>query len=58
MTDEIQKLVEAAKAVEMTPDQQEEQRRSFAYGNTHLENGRITRETIDQAAKAVESGNV
>jgi hypothetical protein len=30
----------------MTPDQLREQRRSFAYGNTHIENERITREMI------------
>jgi hypothetical protein len=31
----------------------EAQRRSFAYGNTHIENERITRATIDQAAEAL-----
>jgi hypothetical protein len=30
----------------MTPEQAAEQRRSFAYGNTHIENDRITRELI------------
>ena len=35
----------------MTSEQQEQQRRSFAYGNTKIENDRITRETIDRAAQ-------
>jgi len=30
----------------MTPEQLREQRRSFAYGNTHIENDRITREMV------------
>ena len=50
MTNELKALIEKAKAVEMTPSQKESQRRSFAYGNTKIENDRITREMIDQAA--------
>ena len=50
MSKELEELLEAAKAVKMTPRQQEEQRRSFAYGNTKIENERITRETIDTEA--------
>ena len=38
----------------MTPAQEEAQRRSFAYGNTKIENDRITRQTIDEAAAALE----
>lgn len=34
----------------MTQSQREQQRRSFAYGNTNIENERITRQTIDRAA--------
>ncbi len=37
----------------MTPEEQEEQRRSFAYGNTKIENEDITRETIDREADAL-----
>ena len=51
MSKEIEKLLEATKAVKMTPRQQEEQRRSFAYGNTKIENERITRETINKEAE-------
>ena len=37
----------------MTDHEREAQRRSFAYGNTHIGNPRITRETVDQAAEAL-----
>ena len=50
MSKELETLLEKAKRVQMTSDEREEQRRSFAYGNTKIENERITREMIDQAA--------
>jgi hypothetical protein len=34
----------------MSPQEKEEQRRSFAFGNTAIENDRITRETIEAEA--------
>ena len=43
-------LAEALKEP-MRPEDLEEQRRSFAYANTHLENGHITREMIDEEAE-------
>lgn len=46
MTGELKKLVDLARQIEMTPDQLREQRQSFAYGNTHIENDRITREMV------------
>lgn len=46
MTKDLQELVERARKIEMTADQLGEQRRSFAYGNTHIENERITREMV------------
>jgi hypothetical protein len=46
MTKDLQELVERARKIEMTLEQLGEQRRSFAYGNTHIENERITREMI------------
>jgi hypothetical protein len=51
MSGELQKLLEKARRVQMTPDEAEEQRRSFAYGNTKIENDSITRDTIDRAAE-------
>lgn len=50
MTD-LKTLIEAAKKVETTPAHREEQRRSFAYGNTAFENERITREMINRQAE-------
>jgi len=50
MTDSISRLIEIARAVKMTESDREAQRRSFAYGNTAIENDRITRELIDQEA--------
>ena len=51
MTKTLAALIERAKSVKMTPDQQEAQRRSFAYGNTKIENDLITREMIDEIAE-------
>jgi hypothetical protein len=46
MTKDLQELIERARKIEMTPEQIGEQRRSFAYGNTHIENERITRQMV------------
>jgi hypothetical protein len=51
MTEALQVLLEAARKATPTAEQREEQRRSFAYGNTAFENSRITREMIDQQAE-------
>lgn len=51
MTNELKKLIEAAKRVEPTPEHREQQRRSFAYGNTSFENDRITREMVNEQAE-------
>jgi hypothetical protein len=44
-------LIEAAKKVRPSGAQQEEQRRSFAYGNTAFENPLITRAMVDEQAQ-------
>lgn len=51
MDKQLEYLLEQAKKIVMTPAEQEEQRRSFAYGNTKIENDMITREMIDEAAE-------
>jgi len=51
MTDALKKLLEAAKTANPTPEQREQQRRNFVYGNTHFENELITREMIDREAE-------
>ncbi|HVB87030.1 MAG TPA: hypothetical protein VNK23_10260 [Candidatus Dormibacteraeota bacterium] len=53
MTKELIELLEAAKRIELSPEQKEEQRRSFAFGNTNIENPRVTRETVDREAEAL-----
>lgn len=51
----LEMLLEATRKREITPAELEAQRRSFAYGNTHFENERVTRETIDRAADALKA---
>lgn len=41
----------------MSGEEKEEQRRSFAYGNTHIENPLITRETINNEAESLKAEN-
>jgi len=53
MTKELQELVQRARKIEMTVEQVTAQRRSFAYGNTHIENERITREMVAEADKKI-----
>lgn len=55
MTEKLTALVERARTVKMTGDQKEKQRRSFAYGNTKIENDLITREMVDEQADANKS---
>jgi hypothetical protein len=47
----LQQLLEAAKKAKPSAEQREEQRRSFAFGNTAFENNLITREMIDRQAE-------
>jgi hypothetical protein len=54
MSGELEKLLAAAKKHALTPAEKEEQRRSFAYGNTKIENARITREMVDQEAERLQ----
>jgi hypothetical protein len=51
--DKLEELLKLAKMVEMTSQEQEAQRRSFAYGNTKIENRDITQEAIESAASVV-----
>lgn len=43
-------LIRRAKSHSMRPEEAEQQRRSFAYGNAKAENDRVTREMVDRAA--------
>ena len=51
MDEKLNALIEAAKSVEMTRQDIERQRESFAYGNTNIGNNRITKEVIAAAAR-------
>ena len=53
MTKNLEELVIRARKITMTAAQLRQQRQSFAYGNTHIENERITREMIDEQAEAL-----
>ncbi|MEW6437343.1 MAG: hypothetical protein AB1508_09290 [Pseudomonadota bacterium] len=53
----LEELIEKARKIEMTEEDRREQRLSFAYGNTHIENSLITREMIARAdAKVIAAG--
>jgi len=47
---DLNELIRIASKIEMLPGDQELQRRSFAYGNTKVENSDMTHEAIDKAA--------
>jgi hypothetical protein len=51
----LSRLVEMARAVRLDDTQKDEQRRSFVYGNTAMENDRITRTMVDIASKSVKA---
>lgn len=50
MNEPLRTLIEAARKAPQTKSDLEVQRRSFAYGNTHFENDKITREMVDKIA--------
>jgi hypothetical protein len=52
-TTELNEMIERARSVTMTAAEREEQRRSFVFGNTSIENERITREIVDQVAESM-----
>lgn len=59
MNEPLKKLIEAARKAPQSKNDIEVQRRSFAYGNTHFENSRITREMVDKIADDMPfSGNI
>ncbi|KQV43597.1 MULTISPECIES: hypothetical protein [unclassified Rhizobium] len=59
MNEPLKKLIEAARKAPHSKNDIEVQRRSFAYGNTHFENSKITREMVDKIAdKMPYSGDI
>lgn len=54
MNKNLEELIEKAKKIKMTDAQEREQRRSFVYGNTKIENEFITRDMVNEVDKALE----
>lgn len=54
MSRELEELIAKARGREMTPEEAREQRRSFVYGNTHIENERITRQLVNEIDEELE----
>lgn len=53
MTEALEALIAKAQKLQMTDSQAKEQRLSFVYGNTHIENSRITRQMVSEADEKV-----
>ena len=53
MTEALEILIAEAQKMRMDEQQLREQHLSFVYGNTHIENERITRETVAEADETV-----
>ena len=53
MPQELLKLIEMARQVQMTLEEKEEQRISFAYGNVRFENQNMTLEAVVRASASL-----
>ena len=49
----LSRLIELAKGVHMNDEQRNEQRNSFVYGNTKIENRDVTRELVEEISHHV-----
>lgn len=49
----LSRLIELAKGVHMNDAQRNEQRNSFVYGNTKIENSNVTRELVEAISQGV-----
>ena len=56
VTKQLEELIIRARSITMTAEQLRRQRQSFAYGNTRIENERITREMVAEADWKIQSG--
>jgi hypothetical protein len=57
MSPELEAPLAAAKTAKPTPEQMKQQRRSFVFGNTALENDLITRDMVDRQAEELARDN-
>ncbi len=55
MMKNLEELIIRARRITMTAAQLRKQRLSFAYGNTHIENERITREMVAEADEKIQN---
>ncbi len=55
MTEELNKLIEAARTRPFSEAEREAQRRSFAYGNAKIENHLVTREMVAEADEQIKA---
>lgn len=53
MTLDIQDMIDVAKSKPMSKSEKDIQRRSFAYGNAHIENERVTKEMVDEVVARI-----
>lgn len=57
MDPRVQKLIDASRNRRMSEADAEAQRHSLAYGNAHIENDRVIREMVDEAAEKLGKHN-
>ena len=55
---DLDRLLELARNRHVSPEEREEQRISFAYGNARLSNPRITRDSMRKAAEQLAANPV
>lgn len=58
MDEKTKHLLELAKKATMTAAENEAQRRSFAYGNSKIENPRVTRDSVNKKADTIKAHGV
>lgn len=55
MTEELSKLIDAARRRPFSDEERQAQRRSFAYGNAKIENDRVTWEMVVEADESLKA---
>lgn len=56
MSEHLKTLIDASRGRPMSASEMEAQRRSFAYGNANIENSRVTRAMVNEAAEKLAGG--
>jgi hypothetical protein len=51
MSERLLELIEETKNIEVSAEDLEQQRRSFAYGNANIENDHVTPEIVERAVE-------